>query len=124
MAGAETMAHRMAKFLVNKGHEVTVLAPNEDTVFEGVTIWNNAKSERVHNLWKEADLVFTHLDCTGHTENASKYNKKKVVHIIHNSHNDSFLRCLIPNQYLVYNSDWVKNNLQYSCCLALCHASE
>lgn len=91
MAGAETMAHRMAKYLVGKGHEVTVLSPNEDTVFEGVTVLNNAKSERVHKLWLEADLVFTHLDRTGHTENAAKYYKKKTVNIIHNSHNDSFL---------------------------------
>jgi len=113
MAGAETMAHRMAKFLISKGHEVTVLQPGEDTVFEGVNIWNNAKSDRVHKLWQDADLVFTHLDRTGHTENASKAYKKKVVHIIHNSHNDSFLRCLLPNQYLVYNSKWVKDKLQY-----------
>ena len=35
MAGAETMAHRMAKFLVGKGHDVTVLAPGDDIVFEG-----------------------------------------------------------------------------------------
>lgn len=113
MAGAETMAHRMAKFLVGKGHDVTVLAPGDDIVFESVKIWNNAKSERIHKLWQESDLVFTHLDRTSHTENASKYYKKKVVHIIHNSHNDSFLRCLLPNQYLVYNSDWVKDKLRY-----------
>lgn len=113
MAGAETMAHRMAKFLAGKGHDVTVLAPGDDIVFEGVKIWNNARSERIHKLWQEADLVFTHLDRTSHTENASKYYKKKVVHIIHNSHNDSFLRCLLPNQFLVYNSDWVKDKLRY-----------
>lgn len=113
MAGAETMAHRMAKFLVGKGHEVIVLCPGEDIVFEGVTIWNNAKSERMHKLWESADLVFTHLDRTSHTENAAKYYKKKVVHIIHNSHNDSFLRCRLPNQYLVYNSSWVKDKLRY-----------
>lgn len=113
MSGAETMAHRMIKFLNTKGHEVKLVCPCEDTIFEGVDIIKSEKSDRLHKIWQETDLVFTHLDRTSHTENAAKYYKKKVVHIIHNSHNDSFLRCRLPNQYLVYNSSWVKDKLRY-----------
>jgi len=117
MAGAETMAHRMARFLVQKGHKVTVLQKGETTRVDGVNIqkWERKPDWKQENIqeFKEADLVFTHLGQTADTFNKARLHAKKIVHIAHNSYNYQTVRCRVANNYVVYNSDWVCNALGY-----------
>lgn len=111
MSGAETMAHRMAKFLVSKGHEVTVLSQWPDKDLDGVKI--RQQSARDIDYFNACDLVFTHLNQTADTFNKARFARKKIVHIAHNSSEYSTVRCRIPNNYVVYNSEWVKEKLGY-----------
>lgn len=114
MSGGETMAHRIAKFLVSKGHEVTVLCPSEDKVYEGVEIKKYEQGLfNDHPDFKSSDLIVTHLLGTGDSMNKARKYGKKVVHIIHNSFPDAYLRSSVPNNFLVYNSEWVKDALNY-----------
>lgn len=121
LAGAETMAHRFAKYLVSVGHDVRVLHPEtkKDGVFEGVKIFKFNKDDNNWKLpysehWHWADVVFTHLVYTHYCLNKSRWHKKKVIHIIHNSFDDYLLRLRTKNQYVVYNSDFVKEKLKYN----------
>lgn len=114
MSGAETMAHRMAKFLVEKGHDVTVLCPWESKVIDGVKV----KQYFPHPFdgeehFADADLVFTHLNATADAFNKTRAKKKKLIHIAHNSFVYDNVKCRIPNNFLVYNSQWVKDALGY-----------
>jgi len=121
LAGAETMAHRFAKYLVSVGHDVKVLHPEtkRDGVFEGVKVlsfnkenqdWKNSYNKE----WEWADVVFTHLVYTHYCLNKARFHKKKVIHIIHNSFGDYLLKLRTKNNFLVYNSEFVKNNLDYN----------
>jgi len=110
MAGAETMAHRMAKFLVTKGHDVTVVCGLSDKVIDGVKV---LKEDARNEVLSRSDVVFTHLGQTPDTFNKARYYKKKIIHIAHNSFNYPTVRCRIDNNFIVYNSEWVKEKLNY-----------
>lgn len=109
MSGAETMAHRMAKFLVSKGHEVTVRCPWRDKEVDGVKVRTAHESDS----FADYDLVFTHLNATADTFNRARAAGKKIIHIAHNSHEYLNVKVRIPNNFLVYNSQWVKDALAY-----------
>lgn len=111
MAGAETMAHRMAKFLVSKGHDVTVLCPFEDKEIDGVRVRKHGSD--ADQYFKECDLVFTHLNATSDTFNRARAARKKIIHIAHNSFEYLMVKIRVPNNFIVYNSQWVKDALSY-----------
>lgn len=120
LAGAETMAHRFAKYLVSKGHDVRVLHPEtkKDGIFDGVKVFKFENKDNDWKLpysehWQWADVVFTHLVYTHYCLNKSRWHRKKVIHIIHNSFDDYLLRIRTKNQYVVYNSNFVKEKLGY-----------
>lgn len=110
MSGAETMAHRMAKYLASKGHKVTVICGKPDKMLDGVVV---RKEDPGNLILKEADLVFTHLGQTGDSFNKARFYKKKLIHIAHNSFDYPTVRCRIQNNFIVYNSHWVKETLNY-----------
>lgn len=110
MSGAEVMAHRMARYLVKQGHEVTVIAPWPDKEVDGVKVVENDVN---NEIFKAADVVFTHLIQTPDTFNKARYYRKKVIHIIHNSWIDHILKVRVANNYLVYNSEWIIKELGY-----------
>ena len=109
MSGAETMAHRMAKFLVAKGHSVTVRCPWPDKEVDGVKV----RMAREQDSFSDYDLVFTHLNATPDTFNRARAAQKKIVHIAHNSFNYQTVRVRVANNFLVYNSEWIKEALSY-----------
>lgn len=117
MSGAEVMAHRMARYLVECGHYVTVLTKWPDKVYEGVTVkhWGDvmSPSPEITVLWDSADVVLTHLGQTGDSCNKCKIAGKPLVHIIHNTFEMMFVRAKVVNSYVIYNSQWAKEALQY-----------
>lgn len=110
MSGAETMCHRMAKLLVTKGHDVTVIGPFEDTDMDGVKIRRKADDNR---FFQACDLVLTHLDATADTFNRARATGKKIIHVAHNTHEYFMVKIRVPNNFLVYNSEWIKEALSY-----------
>lgn len=117
LAGAETMAHRIAKYLHNQGHEIKVLsgsAIEKVKTFEGIEVLKWRRGQDDSNEWRWADLVVTHLVNTYHCFNQSRRFNKKLVHLIHNSFGCHILRARVNANYLVYNSEYVKQKLGYS----------
>lgn len=115
LAGAEMMAHRIAKFLQTKGHKIRVLSGNakqKRKFFENVDVFKfEHGKDSEHWIW--SDLVITHLGNTNHCYNVQRYYRKKIVHLIHNSFEVMITRAKVTNNYLIYNSEYVKNVLKY-----------
>jgi glycosyltransferase involved in cell wall biosynthesis len=117
--GAEWMAHNIFKHLISKGHNVRVLLHQANRYqiknlyeFEGVDVFPPAQNI-IENLMRWSDCVITHLDYTRWTIHAAKLYKKPVIHFIHNSHLYPEIVDAERNQHIVYNSQWLKDKLQY-----------
>lgn len=117
--GAEWMAHNLFKDLIAKGHSVRVLLHQanqykikDNYVFEGVDVFP-PNPNVIENLMRWSHCVFTHLDYTRWTIHAAKMYKKPVFHLIHNSHLYPEIVDAERNQHIVYNSQWIKDKLQY-----------
>lgn len=123
LAGAETMAHRIAKYLVSEGHQVKVLsrtATEKRKFFEGVEVYRWVKDSDDSEFWQWSDLVITHLVNTYYCFNRARQFNKKLVHLIHNSFGDHILRVRTSGNYLVYNSEYVKEQLGYEHLSCIC----
>lgn len=123
LAGAETMAHRIARYLVSEGHQVKVLsrtATEKRKFFEGVEVYQWIKDSDDSEFWNWSDLVVTHLVNTYYCFNRARQFNKKLVHLIHNSFSDHILRTRVNGNYLVYNSEYVKSVLKYEHLSCIC----
>ena len=117
--GAEYMAHSIAKHLQSKGHQVKVLLHQanhyrikNNYVFDGVDVFPPNQNV-IDNLMRWSDAIITHLDYTHWTVGASSMYKKPVFHLIHNSHKYPEIENAHYPQYVVYNSEWIKRDLNY-----------
>lgn len=118
--GAEWMIHHMHKDLQEKGHNIRVLLHqankyriSNNYCFDGVDVFppTNSVSE---NLVKWSNAIFTHLDYTHWTIGWGKMYRKPVFHLIHNSHLYPEIQNADASQYIIYNSNWLKNKLKYN----------
>lgn len=119
-AGAEHMLLAMLTWLAKAGHEVKVWVREEHWKFpdeyEGIPIVNANNHPCDFEPWHFwADIILTHLDCTGEINNHCwpKGLSRKVVWICHNSHPYiDFTRR--PDLYrIIYNSEWLRDKMQY-----------
>lgn len=117
--GAEWMAHRIFKHLQKHGHNVRVLLHQanhykitNNYTFDGVDVFP-PNPNVIEGLFGWSDVVFTHLDYTRWTIHMAAIRKKPVFHLIHNSHPYPEIIGADNNQHIVYNSEWLKNELGY-----------
>jgi glycosyltransferase involved in cell wall biosynthesis len=119
-AGAEAMVLAMLRDLRTRGHEVAVWVREEaykfPDDFDGIEIVNANTHPCEPEEWhKWADVIMTHLDCSGEVNNETwrLSFQHKVVWICHNSHKYiDFERR--PGYYrVIYNSEWLKEKMQY-----------
>lgn len=117
--GAEYMIHNIGKYLIKQGHSVRVLLLNAHHYkiksvysFEGVDVFptNNDISAR---LYQWATVVFTHLDFTQYSVNMGSKHGKPVFHLIHNTHPYDSIVGAEKKQFIIYNSEWAKKELEY-----------
>ena len=117
MSGAEVMTHRMARYLVEAGHEVTVLTKWDDKVVDGVRVkkWSRLENwpDQDSEEFKRADIVFTHLGQTQDTINKCIQHRKKLVHIVHNTFKMFCVDIRTVNHYCVFNSQWARETIGY-----------
>lgn len=115
LSGAEMMAHRIAKFLQSKGHNIKVIngSCNNNCIYEGIEVIGFNLNKDDKELWKWANLVVTHLVNTHYCLNEARKYNKKLVHLIHNSFEDHILKVRVNANFLVYNSEYVKRILNY-----------
>lgn len=114
--GSELMAHQISKHLISKGHTVRVLLNQavrhnitKPYDWEGVTVFPPKSKE---DLYRNCDVILTHLEYTQEAVFAGRKHKKPVVHFVHN---DTPYQSIInaPEVKVVYNSNWIKEKLNY-----------
>jgi len=117
--GAEMMIHRIAKHLQSKGHQIRVLLHQanyykitNNYVFDGVDVFPPNQNV-IENLFHWCDAVFTHLDYTKWTISMAAMKRKPLFHLIHNSHKYPEIVQAEKNQHIIYNSEWIKEELKY-----------
>lgn len=116
-AGSEAVAHTVAKYLVAQGHQVRVILmqakQNNISVpytYEGVEVIG-APTHLDGYMW--ADVLITHLDFTQHTIQMGQICNKPVITFVHNSHPYASVISAQRNNYVVYNSQWIADELKY-----------
>jgi glycosyltransferase involved in cell wall biosynthesis len=117
--GAEYMIHNIGKYLMAKGHHVRVLLLGAHHYkikkvyeWEGVEVFPMGTDTAVR-LYQWADVVFTHLDYTQYSIHMGSVYRKPVFHLIHNTHPYEPIIGADKPQFIVYNSEWAKNELGY-----------
>lgn len=120
-AGAETMAHEIAKWLVGQGHECRVVwattQPFEPVTLDGVKIepMKLQGNNKLLTYYKESDAIITHLMATSPAINIRMnaerlgYNKP-LFFINHNHHNYNQLHHR-KHTFIIDNSEWLQNLL-------------
>ena len=117
--GAEYMLHRIVKFLQSKGHHVRILLHQanhykikNNYVFDGVDVFP-PNPNVIENLFNWANVIFTHLDYTKWSISYAAMKRKPLFHLIHNSYPYPEIIQAERNQHIVYNSNWIKEELAY-----------
>lgn len=120
-AGAEMMLHDLAKFFISNGHEVKVLIPEPMATgilnpyeFDGVWVYPKRKNSW-EDMFKWADVVFTHLGQTPFAIQTCKLMDKPCVFFAHNTWVYQEIQEAEGrnNVFVVYNSEFAKDELAY-----------
>ena len=119
LCGAEFMIHAINKHMKSKGHEVKVLLHQANHykieshyIYDDIDVFPPDDSI-CDNLFRWADVVFTHLDYTRWTIIRGAIYKKPVFHLIHNTHPYESIMDAEKPQYIIYNSEESKKLLNY-----------
>ncbi len=116
MAGSETTVHAAMRAMVNRGHDVTVIADRtpESYEHEGVKVLappRNHQQEAIRELAKDADILITHLDVTSQAMALATDLHKPLVHFVHNDAQLSYWHVDPHVPYraslVVFNSQWI-----------------
>lgn len=112
--GAEYVVHNVNKYLQSKGHEVRVLNMQSDDcyIFEGVEVLGGKHCEGIDPyFW--GDVICTHLEYSQHAINMGHFTKRPVLNFVHNSCPYESIINALDKQYIVYNSNWIADELHY-----------
>lgn len=111
--GSESMLLSMFKYLIGKGHHCRVILhqySGQIYTYEGVEVF--PANGRI-DAYQWADVIVTHLDYTQFTIAMGMTAKRPVVSIVHNDIHYSCIESGVRSQYVIYNSNWIKDNLKY-----------
>lgn len=110
--GSETTIHAVLKYLQSKGHEVRVLLHGDKFKwyeYDGIEIMRfTGNLDQV----KWGHVLLTQLDYTKWSINMANIIRRPIIHFVHS---DKDYECLRQNNNVVYNSEWVKDKLNYNC---------
>lgn len=119
VCGAEMMLHQMNKYFQSKGHTVKVLLKQANQhridshyIFDNVDVFPPDQYNETM-LFSQADVILTHLDYSAWTQALGGMFKKPIFHIIHNDYPREHITNAELPQYIIYNSDWIKQKLAY-----------
>lgn len=115
--GGERYLHNINKYLISKGHQVRVIL-NQAAMhnvscpytYEGVEVMAPVGHIDQY-MW--GDIFMTHLDFTHNTIELANILKKPVVTIVHNSHPYQCVQNAVANNFIIYNSNWLKEKINY-----------
>lgn len=111
-AGAEWMLQAIAAWLVDRGHQFTILASSAAPgrrSHQGVTIVGSPDPDEIDAEWEWADVAVTHLDRTLEAMLLCSRHRKPLVHLVHNDQQLAF-HGVNPGtaQLVVFNSHWLR----------------
>ena len=118
-AGGELMVHAILKSLVDAGHDVTALITSTtrlNNIVDGVKVIYGCDRARVLDTY-DYDLLISQFDNTDIAlENAHKRNKP-VMLVVHNDmpFTKNSVSKLNENDFVVYNTEWIKNQFKTPC---------
>lgn len=117
--GAEFMAHWVNKDVQRRGGDVRVLLHQANHykidsmyVYDGVDVFP-PEQLLIEKLFLWSDMVLTHLDYTNWTIGMAQVMRKPVIHAIHNTHTYGKIVLADKPQFIMYNSEWAKQTLNY-----------
>lgn len=120
MAGSETTVHAAMRAMVQRGHDVTVIADRtpHDYEHEGVKVVSLPKNQfhhaRIRELAADADLLITHLDCTSLAMTLAVDINKPLAHFVHNHAQLGYWNTPPHKaQLIIFNSNWIAMNETY-----------
>jgi len=117
-AGSEVTLHAILRGLTKRGHECVVAAAEVSDphyVIDGVEVFRPPEAEPDRSRWFMekagwADVILTHLNCTGLAMQYAREASKPLVHLIHNTNQIKFHNIRpIRAQLLIFNSEWVRD---------------
>lgn len=112
-SGADTMLYDIMRYMMSKGHECSVIVDDHNLYeFNGIKIHIYRKSDCLE-IYKNNDVIITHLGTTGRAIAITDEMKKPIFHFIHNINRET-IHEIKPHIIPVYNSKWVKKELNYS----------
>ena len=116
-SGGEWTVQHYAKYLHNKGCDISVILPEGKPVPEGdkfqfIKFVVGYYSNDFFLTLQNADLIITHLDATGVAINWSMQYKKQVVFLSHNDNDYRNVRFKPQNIHVVYNNKANQKNVK------------
>lgn len=116
-SGAEWTAHHYAKYLHQRGCQISVILPEgektpEGEKFEFIKFIIGHYSNEFFLTLKNSDLIITHLNCTGNAINWSRHYRKQLVFLSHNDHDYRNIRFKPQNIHVVYNNKANMKNVE------------
>jgi glycosyltransferase involved in cell wall biosynthesis len=115
--GSEYVAHHVNKYLVSKGHHVRIILHQAEMhgirtpyEYEGVEVMGSIGNV---DAYRWADVVMTHLDFTQFTIALADMAKRPLIHFVHNDTTYSSIQNAFKGNYVVFNSNWIKEKLDY-----------
>lgn len=118
LAGSEVTLLAILRGLVKRGHECVIAAAEVSDphyVIDGIEVFRPPEAEPARSRWFMekagwADVILTHLNCTGLAMQYAREASKPLVHLIHNTSQIKFHNIRpIRAQLLVFNSEWVRS---------------
>ena len=113
------MLHQMNRFFQERGHTVKILLKQANIhkieshyVYDNVDVFPPDQYTEI-SLFQWADAVITHLDYAAWSQQLGGMFGKPVFHIIHNDYVRDHLKSADRPQFVIYNSNWIKDKLAY-----------
>ena len=123
-AGAEMMAHTLARALVERGHRVDVLLSyplpwlREPYDYQGVRVYPAIEPKADPFEWftgprRRADVVVSHLENVPRAVTLGKMYGVPAVHLLHNDHGPTRAWCSSDVSLVVSNTDWIAQQVDH-----------
>jgi glycosyltransferase involved in cell wall biosynthesis len=110
-AGAERYLHEIAKYLLQKGHQVIVaIDALGEYEYEGVYVVEN--SSRITERYTWADAVLTHLEHAAEAIDLAGTYRKPLFHLLHNNTPAAELYQSPEKNFIIYNSFCLQDELR------------
>lgn len=111
--GSELVAHNLNKFLISKGHHVRVILQQytgNPYTYEGVEVFPATGNV---DAFRWAEVMATHLDFTQASILMAHTAQRPLIHFVHNDIAYSSIMNTSRGSYVVYNSHWCRDKINY-----------